>query len=52
MKNRYKGLDLINRMPDKLWMEVRENAKKKKMAVLGGLINSCEKKRSKDQSIK
>ena len=23
MRNRLKGLDLIDRMPDKLWMEVR-----------------------------
>ena len=23
MRNRFKGLDLIDRMPDKLWMEVR-----------------------------
>ena len=24
MRNRFKGLDLIDRVPDKLWMEVRE----------------------------
>ena len=47
-------------MPDELWTEVRdivqetgiktipmEKMQKSKMAVWGGLINSCEKKRSK-----
>ena len=24
MKNRFKGLDLIDRVPDELWMEVRD----------------------------
>ena len=24
MRNRFKGLDLIDRMPDKLWMEVHD----------------------------
>ena len=24
VRNRFKGLDLIDRMPDELWMEVRE----------------------------
>ena len=24
MKNRFKGLDLINRVPDELWVEVRD----------------------------
>ena len=24
MRNRFKGLDLINRVPDELWMEVRD----------------------------
>ena len=50
-------------MPDELWSEVRDvveetgiktipmekNAKKSKMAVWGGLTNSCEKKRSKKE---
>ena len=63
VRNRFKGLDLIDRVPDKLWMEVRDivqetgiktipNGKemqKSKMAVWGGLTNSCEKKRSKKQ---
>ena len=25
MRNRFKGLDLIDRVPDELWMEVRDN---------------------------
>ena len=59
-RSRFKGLDLIDRMSDELWMEVRgivqetgiktipvekKCKKKSKMAVWGGLTNSCEKKR-------
>ena len=58
VRNRFKGLDLIDRLPDELWTEVHdivqetgiktipkiEMQKKKKMAVLGGLTNSCEDK--------
>ena len=61
--NRFKGLDVIDRVPDELWNEVRDivqetgietipmekKCKKSKMAVWGGLTNSCEKKRSKKQ---
>ena len=61
--NRFKGLDLIDGVPDVLWNEVRDivqetgintipmekKCKKSKMAVWGGLTNSCEKKRSKKQ---
>ena len=59
VKNRFKGLDLIHRVPDELWKEVhdivqetgiktipRKRKAKSKMAVWGGLTNSCEKKRS------
>ena len=60
MRNRLKGLDLIDRVPDELWNEVRDivqetgiktipmekKCKKSKMAVWGDLTNSCEKKRS------
>ena len=59
MRNRYKGLDLTDRVPDELWTEVRDivqetdpHAKempKSKRAVWGGLTNSCEKKRSYKQ---
>ena len=63
VRNRFKGLDLIDRVPDELWMEVhaivqetgsktispKKKWKKSKMAVWGGLTNSCEKKRSKKQ---
>ena len=63
VKNRFKGLDLIDRVPEELWMEVRDiipetgiktipkkkKCKKAKMAVWGGLTNSCEKKRSETQ---
>ena len=62
VRNRFKGLDLIDRMPDELWNEVCDEqetgiktipmetkCKKSKMAVWGELINSFEKKRSKKQ---
>ena len=55
VRNRFKGLDLIDRVPDELWMEVRgigdkdqdqpheKEMQKSKMAVWGGLTNSYEK---------
>ena len=60
--NRFKGLYLIDRVPDELWTEVHDivqekgsrpsswkrNAKKQ-MAVWGGVTNSCEKNRSEKQ---
>ena len=63
VRNRFKGLDLIDRVPDELWTEVcdivqetgiksilmEKKCKKSKMAIWGGFINSCEKKRSKKQ---
>ena len=63
--NRFKGLDLIHRVPEKLWMEVHDivqeagiktiskkkkcKKKKTKMIVWQGLTNSCEKKRGEKQ---
>ena len=61
--NRFKGLDLIDRVPDELWNEVHNTVqetgiknismekkyKKSKMAVWGGLTNSCERKRGEKQ---
>ena len=55
VRNRFKGLYLIDRMPDELWMEVCDIVqetgiktipmeKKCKKAVWGGLTNSCENK--------
>ena len=66
VRNRFKGLDLIDRVPDKLWTEVRDivqetgiktipmekKFKKAKWAVWGGLTNSCERKRSEKQKRK
>ena len=66
VKNRFNGLDLIDRVTDELWTEVRDivqeagiktipkkkKCKKNKRAVWGGLTNSCEKKRSKKQGEK
>ena len=60
VRNRFKGLDLIDRVPDELWNEVRDIAqetgiktipmeKKGKKAKWGGLTNSCEKKRGEKQ---
>ena len=66
VRNRFKGLDLIDRVPDELWNEVddiiqetriktipmKKEMQKSKMAVWGGLTNSCEKKRSKSKGKK
>ena len=61
VRNRFKGLDLIDRVPDELWNEVHctgdrdqdnshgKEMQKSKMAVWGGLTKSCEKKRSEKQ---
>ena len=62
VRNRFKGLGLLDRVPDELWMEVRDctggndqdhphgkEMQKSKMAVWGGLTDSCEKKRSEKQ---
>ena len=63
VRSRYKGLDLIDRVPDELWTEVcdivqetgiksilmEKKCKKSKMAIWGGFTNSCEKKRGKKQ---
>ena len=55
------GPDLIDRVPDELWtgfivqetgiktIPMVKKCKKSKMAVWGGLTNSCEKKRSEKQ---
>ena len=58
VRNRFKELDLIDKMPDELWMQVHdivqetgtktilmEKKLKSKMAVWGGLTNSCVKNR-------
>ena len=58
VRNRFKGLDLIDRVLDELWTEVRDivqetgsktipKKKKCKIAVWGGLTNSCEKEKPK-----
>ena len=59
--NRFKGLDLIESVPDELWTEVHDivqeigiktipmEMQKSKMAVCGGLTNSYEKKRNERQ---
>ena len=63
VSNRFKGLDLIDIVPDELWNEVHDivqetgiktipmekKCKKIKMAVWGGLTNSCGKKGSEKQ---
>ena len=60
VRNRFKGLDLIGRMPDELWTEVydivqetgiktipMEKKCKKAKWLSGEALHSCEKKRSK-----
>ena len=53
-RNRFKGLDVIDRVPDELGTEARDHSHRKvmqksKMAVWRGLTNSREEKRSKKQ---
>ena len=65
VRNRFKGVDLIDRVPDELWNEVSDivqetgtnhphgkEMQKREMAVWGGVTNSCEKKRGEKQSRK
>ena len=65
VRNRFKGLDLIDRGPDELWTEVHDIVRrqwsrsstrkinlKSKMAFWGSLTNSCEKKRSESKGEK
>ena len=63
VRNRFKGLDLVDIVPNELWNEVRDIVqetgiktipmekkwKKSKMAVWGGLTNSWEKMRNEKQ---
>ena len=62
VRNIFKGLDMIDRVPDELWMDVHDivqetginhpqekEMQKSKMAVSGGLTNSYEKKRREKQ---
>ena len=61
VRNRFKGQDLIDRLPDELWNEVRDivqetgiktipmEKKCKKAKWLSEEANSCEKKRSEKQ---
>ena len=63
VRNRFKGLNLIDRVPDELWTEVRDivqetgintipkkkKCKKAKWLPEEAFTNSCEKKRSKKQ---
>ena len=62
VRNSFKGLDLIERVPEELWMEVCDivqemdqdhphgkEMQKSKMAVWGGLANSCERRDAKSK---
>ena len=63
--NRFKGLDLIDRVPDELWTEVcdivqetgiktihMEKKCKKAKWLSGGLTNSCERREVKSKGEK
>ena len=62
VRNRFKGLDLIDRVPDELWMRLvtlyrrqgsrsspRKRNAKKQNGCLKRLTNSCEKKGNEKQ---
>ena len=42
VKNRFKGLDLIDRVPDELWMEVRDIAQETRIKTIPKK-NKCKK---------
>ena len=66
VRNRFKGLDLIDRVPDELWMEVpdivqetgiktitmEKKCKKSKMAVWGGLTIAVKRREAKSKGEK
>ena len=65
VRNRFKSLDLIDRVPEELWNEVHdivqetgiknipmEKKRKKQNAVWGGLTNSCERGEAKSKGEK
>ena len=35
VRNRFKGLDLIDRLPDELWMDVRDTVQETDLSVTG-----------------
>ena len=43
MRNRFKGLDLIDRVPDELWMEVPDIVREHVIKTLPLLLNPQEK---------
>ena len=65
VRNRFKGLELIDRVPDELRNDVRDivtgdrdqdhphgkEMQKSKMAVWGSLTNSCERREAKRKDI-
>ena len=44
MRNRFKGLDLIDRVPDELWMEVRDIVQKTGIKTIP-MENKCKKEK-------
>ena len=66
VRNRFKGLDLIHRVPDELWTEVRDivqetgikiiplekKMQKSKMALWGGLTNTVKRREAKSKGAK
>ena len=42
VRNRFKGLDLIDRVPDELWMEVRDTVQKTKIKTIP-MEKKCKK---------
>ena len=48
MRNRFKGLDLIDREPDKLWMEVHDIVQETGMKTIP-MEKKCKKKTKQNQ---
>ena len=45
MRNRFKGLDLIHRLPDELWMEVRDIVQETGIKTIPKKRNAKEKRK-------
>ena len=46
MRNRFKGLDLINRVPDEIWMEVHDTVEETGIKIIPKK-KKCKKKKEK-----
>ena len=51
MTNRFKGLDLIDRVPEELWMEVHDNAQEAVMKTIPKKKKCRKEKRLSEEAL-